>query len=190
MGNFTPTPSAPTPCKTSRFETPGRTFQGLWGSRLRGLFRDSFRTLPGWPEGSDILFPLQPPPPPHPDKPPRPSHPRGLDFGPFRLRLAPFGSVRLRLAPFRVLFWVRFGSFSGVLGGVGVGSVRGASVREKNITTRRAWETLCRAGPILSDVATLAQIPPSCAMPFKGGSRSPNMVRYSPGHLGSCRHIC
>ena len=73
---------------------------------------------------SDILFPLQTPTPPHPDKPPRPSHPRGLDFGPFRLRLAPFGSVWLRLAPFRVCS-----------GSVSVGSVRGASVREKNITS-------------------------------------------------------
>ena len=54
-------------------------------------------------------------PPPHPDKPPLPSHPRGLDFGPFRLRLAPFGSVWLRLGAFRV----RFGPISGVLGGVG-----------------------------------------------------------------------
>ena len=67
----------------------------------------------------------------HPDKPPRPSHPRGLDFGPFRLRLAPFGSVWLRLAPFRVCS----GSVSGPFGGCWVGSVRGAFVREKNITT-------------------------------------------------------
>ena len=65
---------------------------------------------------------------PIPTNPPQPSHPRGLDFGPFRLRLAPFGSVLGR-------FWVCFGSVSGVLGGVGVGSVRGTSVREKNITT-------------------------------------------------------
>ena len=42
--------------------------------------------------------------------------------------MAPFGSVS-------GLFRVRFGSVSGVLGGVVVGSVRGASVREKNITT-------------------------------------------------------
>ena len=62
---------------------------------------------------------------------PAPSHPRELDFGPFRIRFGPF---RLCLAPFRV----RFGSVSGrfgVSGGVGVGSGRGASVREKNITT-------------------------------------------------------
>ena len=70
---------------------------------------------------------LQTPTPPPPDKPPPPSHLRGLDFGPFRLCLAPFGSVWLRLAPFRVCS----GSVSGPLGGVVVGSVRGASVREK-----------------------------------------------------------
>ena len=67
---------------------------------------------------SDFLFPLQPPTPPYPDKPPRPSHPEKLDFGPFRLRLAPFrlrfGSV---LAPFRVCF----GSVSGLFRGVGWG---------------------------------------------------------------------
>ena len=32
--------------------TPGHTLSGLWGSRPGGLFRDSFRTLPGFgPEG-------------------------------------------------------------------------------------------------------------------------------------------
>ena len=30
------------------FETPGRTLSGLQGSRSGGLFRDSFRTLPGF----------------------------------------------------------------------------------------------------------------------------------------------
>ena len=30
------------------FETPGRTLSGLWGSCPGGLFRDSFRTLPGF----------------------------------------------------------------------------------------------------------------------------------------------
>ena len=30
------------------FEPPGRTLRGLWGSRPGGLFRDSFRTLPGF----------------------------------------------------------------------------------------------------------------------------------------------
>ena len=82
---------------------------------------------------SDFLFPFKPPPPLHPDKP-RPSHPRELDFGPFRVR---FGSVWVHLGPFRL----RFGSVSGlfrvrfgVLDGVGAGSGRGASVREKNIT--------------------------------------------------------
>ena len=75
------------------------------------------------------------PRPPPRQTPPRPSHPRGLDFGPFQLRLAPF---RLRFSS----VWLRFGSVSGlfrvhfgVLGGVGAGSGRGASVREKNITT-------------------------------------------------------
>ena len=65
-------------------------------------------------KSSDFLFPLQPPPPPR--QTPFPSHPEKLDFGPLRLRLAPF---RVRV---------------GLLGGVGVGSGRGASVREKNIT--------------------------------------------------------
>ena len=65
---------------------------------------------------------------------PAPVPPQKLDFGPFWLRFGPF---QVRLAPFRVCFGsvsdpfrVRFG----VLGGVGVGSGRGASVREKNIT--------------------------------------------------------
>ena len=48
---------------------------------------------------------------------------------------APFGSVS-------GLFRVRFGSVSGPLGGVGVGSVRGASVREQNIT--RQMQTITR----------------------------------------------
>ena len=86
-----------------------------------------------------FFFPYNPPPP-LPRQTPRPSHPEKLDFGPFRLRLAPFG---LRLAPFGSvsgLFRVRFG----VLGGVGVGSGRGASVREKNITTQKSsnWPLL------------------------------------------------
>ena len=68
--------------------------------------------------GVVIFFSLTTPTPPHPDKPLRPSHPRGLDFGPFRLRLAPFGSVRLRLAPFRVCS----GSVSGPFRGCWVGS--------------------------------------------------------------------
>ena len=85
---------------------------------------------------SDCLFPLRPPPLPHPDILPRPSHPSGLDFGPFWLRFGPFriclafGSVWLRFGFVSGPFLVRFG----VLGGVGVGSGRGASVREKNIT--------------------------------------------------------
>ena len=82
-------------------------------------------------QGSVVIFffPYNPHPLP-PRQTPRPSHPRGLDFGPFLLRLAPF---RLSLAPFGSVsapFRVRFG----VLGGVGAGSGRGASVREKNIT--------------------------------------------------------
>ena len=52
------------------------------------------------------------------------SNARELDFGPFRVR---FGSIWVRFGsvsgPFRVLF--------GVLGGVGVGSGRGASVKGK-----------------------------------------------------------
>ena len=39
-----------------------------------------------------FFFPYNPHPSPS-RQPPRPSHPRGLGFGPFRLRLAPFGSV-------------------------------------------------------------------------------------------------
>ena len=59
-------------------------------------------------------FPNNPHPPPHPDKPPRPSHPRGLDFGPFQLRLAPFVSD-----------WLRFASVSGPFRVRRVGSGRG-----------------------------------------------------------------
>ena len=62
---------------------------------------------------SDFLFPLQPPHPPYPDKPPGCPTPKSLIS-------VHFGSVS---APFRVRF--------GVLGGVGVGSGRGASVRER-----------------------------------------------------------
>ena len=63
-----------------------------------------------------FFFPYNPHPHPHPDKPPRPSHPRGLDFGPFRLCLAPF---RVRLAPFGSVsgpFRVRFGVLGGLRG--------------------------------------------------------------------------
>ena len=77
---------------------------------------------------SDFLFSLTAHPPPPSRQTPRPSHPRELDFGPFRLR---FGSVWLRFGSVSGPFRVRFG----VLGGVGVGSGRGASVREKNITS-------------------------------------------------------
>ena len=100
-------------------------------AQMSQMLSSQGKNAPSNPYPSDILFPLQPPPLPTPTNPPRPSHPRGLDFGPFRLRLAPFGSVWLCLAPFRVCS----GSVSGVLGGVVVGLVRGASVREKNITT-------------------------------------------------------
>ena len=79
-----------------------------------------------WGVGSDILFPLQPLPLPIPTNPPgRPTR-EGLisvHFGSVRLRLAPFGSVS-------GLFRVRFRG----VGWVVVGSVRGAYVREKNIT--------------------------------------------------------
>ena len=65
-------------------------------------------------------------PPPPPDQTPRPSHPRELDFGPFRVH---FGLFRVRLGPFQV----RLGS---VLGGVGVGGVRERGFcKGKNITT-------------------------------------------------------
>ena len=49
-----------------------------------------------------------------------------------------FGSVWLRFGSVSGLFRLRFRSVSGVLGGVVVGSVRGASVREKNITNLAA----------------------------------------------------
>ena len=63
-----------------------------------------------------FFFPYNPHPSPS-RQTPRPSHPKKLDFGSVS---APFGSVS---GPFRVRF--------GVLGGVGVGSGRGASVRER-----------------------------------------------------------
>ena len=86
------------------------------------------------PLTSDFLFRLQPPPPPIPTNPPA-VPPQRACFGPFRLRFGPF---RVRFAPFGSvsgLFRVRFGSVSGPLGGVGVGSGGGASVKEKNIST-------------------------------------------------------
>ena len=78
------------------------------------------------PYPSDLLFPLQPTPPPHPhpDKPPGRHTPESLilvHFGPFR---ACFGPVS---GPFQV----HLGSVSGCW----VWSGRGASAREKNITT-------------------------------------------------------
>ena len=57
--------------------------------------------------------------------------------------MGPFGSV-----------WVRFGSVSGrfgVLGGVGVGSEKGASVREKN-TTKQGSAGRCAGGKALSSI--------------------------------------
>ena len=57
-----------------------------------------------------LFFPYKNPTPTRADKPPWPSHPRELDFGPFRLRFGPF---RVRLALFGSisgLFRVRFGS--------------------------------------------------------------------------------
>ena len=71
-----------------------------------------------------FFFPYNPHPKQAPDRPTR----GGLisvHFGSIWLRSGPFGSVS-------GLFRVRFG----VLGGVGVGSWRGASVREKNITNQ------------------------------------------------------
>ena len=62
-----------------------------------------------------ISFSLTTPTPPASRQIPRPSHPRELDFGPFRVH---FGSFRLRLGPFRVCFGSVWGLF-GVLGGVG-----------------------------------------------------------------------
>ena len=85
---------------------------------------------------SEIFFPLQPTHP-HTDEPPARPTPKTLISAPFRLRFGPF---RVRLAPFSSV-WLLFGSVSGplrvrfgVLGGVGVGSGKGPSVREKNIT--------------------------------------------------------
>ena len=75
-----------------------------------------------------FFFPYNPHPSPSRQTPPAVPPERAW----FRSISAPFGSVRLRLAPFGSvsgLFRVRFGSVSGVLGGVVVGSVRGASVR-------------------------------------------------------------
>ena len=84
---------------------------------------------------SDFLFPLQPPPPPsHKKKTGRPT-PESLFSVHFGSVLVCFGSVWVRLGlcfgSVSGLFRVRFG----VLGGVRVGSGRGTSAREKNITT-------------------------------------------------------
>ena len=87
-------------------------------------------SLIGVPLALRVLFPLQPPPPPPPEsrQTPRLSHLRGLDFGQFRLRLAPF---QVGLAP--------FGSVSGPCRAVGRGrsgvGERGFC-KGKNITTR------------------------------------------------------
>ena len=84
--------------------------------------------------GSDFLSPLQPPPAPTPTNPPSRPTLESLISVRFGSVSAPFGSV-----------WLRFGSVSGpfeirvrfgVLGGVGVGSRRGASLREKNVTSK------------------------------------------------------
>ena len=77
-----------------------------------------------------FFFPYNPPAPPIPTNPLPPTTESLIlvRFRPFRVRFGPFrahfGSVS---GPFRVRL--------GVLGGVGVGSLRGGSVREKNITT-------------------------------------------------------
>ena len=81
-----------------------------------------------------IFFsPCNPPAPPPIATNPPPSHPMQrakkspfrVHFGPFRVR---FGSVSVRFG--------RLPASLEVLGGVGVGSGRGGSVREKNITRR------------------------------------------------------
>ena len=85
-------------------------------------------------ESSDFLFPLQPPHPlPRQPPPARPTA-KSLISVHFSSVSAPFGSVRPRFGSVSGLFRVRFR----VLGGLGVGSGRGASVREKNITMRES----------------------------------------------------
>ena len=81
---------------------------------------------------SDFLFALQPPPPsPIPTNPPGRPTPESLISVHFGSVSALFGSVWLRFGSVSAPFRLRFG----VLGGVGVGLGRGASVREKNITS-------------------------------------------------------
>ena len=94
---------------------------------LHGWALDPHSDPGRWASIVIFFYPYKPPP--HPDKPPARPTPKSLisvHFGSVWLR---FGSFWLCLAvsgPFRVLFRV--------LGGVGLGSGRGASVREKNIT--------------------------------------------------------
>ena len=94
-----------------------------------------------------------------------------------------FGSVLVRSGPFGSV-WLRFGSVSGpfrvhfgVLGGVGVGSGRRASVREKNITTlinlwvaRKGGHTL-RKGVFLPSKRLLR------STSFKEPSKNPSKKR-------------
>ena len=81
---------------------------------------------------SDFLFPLQPTPP-YADKTPGCPTSESLISVHFGSISVLFGSIWVRLGPFRVYFGSVWGPF-GVLDGVGVGSGRGAAVREKNIT--------------------------------------------------------
>ena len=93
---------------------------------------------------SDFLFPLQPRRHPHPDQPPgRPTPESLIHFGsilgPFRSVSGPFRSVSGQFGS----VWVRFGSVSGSFRVCfGVGSGRGASVREKNSSKKKPQKIL------------------------------------------------
>ena len=103
---------------------------------LRGLFSErcphpsSVRCHNPGPFLVIFFSPYNPPPPSRQTPPSCPTR-EGLISVHFGSVWLHFGSVWLRSGPFRL----RFGSVSGPLSGVGVGSGRGASVREKNITS-------------------------------------------------------
>ena len=106
---------------TSRLDLKSLPF---WRTRSKTFFKHKKRLSPH-PSLVIFFFPYNPPHPPS-RQTPRPSHPRELDFGPFRVRLAPF---RVRLGPFGSMsgpFRVRFGFVSGcwVGSGWGQGGVR------------------------------------------------------------------